>query len=207
MVYPARWNTKNIQKVEQLYRSGLSVRQVAEKMHLTHASINHAMRRYHLKRRTPIQTNRIQFYRSPLSFNPKKKLTPKENQLKTAGLMLYWGEGGKSIKSRHFSVDFANSNPDMVKLFIKFLRKIYQVNESRLRCLLYCYPSHNVKRLVDYWSNITKIPIGQFTKPYVRKDGGNIRDKMEYGLIHIRYTDKRLLELILKEIRLLSYNL
>jgi transposase len=197
-----RWNTKKISRVKRLYNSGLSVRQVSEKMKLSHSSINHAMRRYHLKRRTATQTQQIQFYRSPLSFKPKNRLTSREKLLKTAGLMLHWAEGAKKNKA----VDFANSNPDMIRLFIKFLRNIYRVNEAKLRCLIYCYPSHEIEKLNNFWSKITKIPLSQFTKPYVRQDGGNIRDKMKYGLIHVRYADKRLLELILKEIEKLSYN-
>ena len=95
----------------------------------------------------------------------------------------------------------------MIKLFTKFIRQIYQINESRLRCQIFCYPSHDIQELTNYWFNIVKVPLSQFTKPYIRKDGGNIRDKMKYGLIHIRYSDKRLFELIMKEIRQLSYNI
>lgn len=120
--------------------------------------------------------------------------------------MLYWAEGAKSFNSRNYTVDFANSDPLMIKLFIKFLKNIYQIDESRLRCLIYCYPSHKTETLTNYWSKLTKIPSRQFQKPYIRKDGGNIRDKMEHGLVHIRYSDKRLLKLILKEIKQLSYN-
>jgi transposase len=197
------WDDKKIKQAENFYNSGLSVRQVSEKMKLSHSSINHAMRRYHLKRRTAAQTQQIQFYRSPLSFKPKNRLTAREKLLKTAGLMLYWAEGAKKNKA----VDFVNSNPDMIKLFTKFIRQIYEVNELRLRCQIYCYPSHDIQKLTGYWSKVTKIPTKQFTKPYIRNDGGDIRDKMKYGLVHVRYSDKRLFELIMKEIRQLSYNI
>ena len=121
--------------------------------------------------------------------------------------MLYWAEGAKSFKNKSYTIDFANSDPLMIKVFIKFLRQIYQVDESRLRCLIYCYPSHNIHQLHTYWSNIVKLPLSQFIKPYVRQDGGNTRDKMKHGLVHIRYSDKRLFQLILKKIRHLSYNI
>ena len=48
-----------------------------------------------------------------------------------------------------------------------------------------------------YWHRITHIPVEQFTKPYIRKGNLNLSQrKLPYGLIHIRYNDKRLLELI-----------
>jgi len=172
-------------------------------MNTTGWAISSAMKRYQITRRTPAHSNKIKFYNSPLSFKPKRKLTQKQQQLKTTGLMLYWAEGAK----KHFSVDFANSNPMMIRVFTKFLRDIYQVDESRLRCMIYCYPSHDVKPLTDYWSKLVNIPKTQFIKPYIRIDGGNTRDKMKYGLVHIRYSDKRLLQLILKEIRQFSYNI
>ncbi len=200
-----KWTPEKLQKIKQLYDSGLSVKDVAQKLGHTHGAINNAMRRNNIPRRTAAQTNKIKFYNSPFSFTPKQNLTTQEEKLKVAGLMLYWAEGFK--KNNEHVVDFANSDSKMIKLFCKFLRKIYQIEEEKLSAYIYCYPSHNIKKLIKYWSNLTQIPSNQFTKPYIRSDGGQIRDKMKHGLLHIRYFDKRLIELIMKEIRLLSYNL
>jgi len=41
------------------------------------------------------------------------------------------------------------------------------------------------------------MPINQFTKPYVREGSPNLSErKLPYGLVHLRYNDKRLLETI-----------
>ena len=82
----------------------------------------------------------------------------------------------------------------MVMVFLKYLRNVYNINENKLRILLYCYANQNVDSLIQYWSRLTKIPRKQFTKPYIRNDFNkdNVR-KMEYGLVHIRYIDKKLL--------------
>jgi predicted DNA-binding protein YlxM (UPF0122 family) len=199
-----RWTSEKLDQLKKLYCTELSMKQVGEQMNCSTWAISSAMKRYNIKRRTSSHSNKIRFYNSPLSFKPKQNLTLKEKQLKTTGLMLYWAEGSK--KNPHH-VDFANSDPLMIKLFIKFLREICRVNESRLRCLIYCYPSHNIQELTSHWSRLTNIPKPQFTKPYIRQDGGNIRDKMKYGLVHIRYSDKRLFELIMKEIKQISYNI
>ena len=133
-----------------------------------------------------------------MSFTAKIVLNEKEKLLKTAGLMLYWGEGAK--KNSH-CVDFANSDPDMILVFLKFLRQIYQINESRLRIYLYSYNSLPTYDLITYWSKLTKIPPSQFSKPYIRPKSELKHDKMQHGLIHIRYSDIRLFNLIMNEIK------
>jgi hypothetical protein len=80
----------------------------------------------------------------------------------------------------------------MILVFLNFIRKIYQVSEEKLRILLYCYSDQDVKELTKYWSNLTKISEKQFSKPYVRDDFKISSRKMQHGLIHIRYSDKKL---------------
>ena len=102
--------------------------------------------------------------------------------------MLYWAEGTK----KGDTVDFANSDPKMIKLFMRFLREICGVAESRIRVYLYAFDNQNIVALKRFWSKITHIPLAQFTKPYIRKtDGKTKNQKMPFGMIHIRYNDKR----------------
>ena len=54
-----------------------------------------------------------------------------------------------------------------------------------------------MKKLKRYWNEITKIPLAQFTKPYIKTAAAEPRNrKLLYGVAHIRYNDKRLLETI-----------
>ena len=118
--------------------------------------------------------------------------------------MLYWAEGAKS---RH-TVDFSNSDSNMIKLFLKGLRTIYRINEKRLRIYLYCYCNQNIKYLVSYWSTLLNIPPNQFSKPYIRKDFDERKiNKMPHGLVHIRYSDKKLLMQIKAEIDIIQMEL
>ena len=201
---PRFWTIEKLNILKRDYHSGLSMLEVARKMNVSLASINHIMRRKSIERRLPSETLRHQFYNSPLSFNPKQNLTTREEMLKTAGLMLYWGEG---FKKNAQSVSFANSDPLMVRIFVKFLRTIYRVDESRLRYLIYCYTNHKIEELTTFWSSLTQIPKSQFQKPYIRRNGGNKHNKMKYGVVHVVYSDTRLIQLILKEIKQLSYNM
>jgi hypothetical protein len=155
------------------------------------------MKKNDLKRRKIHESNNINFERSALSFKIRKLNTEKLRTLKVIGIMLYWGEGGKSDEA--MTVDFANSDKSMIILFLRFLREICGVDEKRLRIYPYFYANQDINRNINFWCNITKISKKQFTKPYIREDyNENKIHKMPYGLIHIRYADKRLLRLLKK---------
>lgn len=132
-------------------------------------------------------------YKHKPQFSPKPVLTPDEERLRVAGTMLSMAEG---TKTTHL-VDFTNSGPLLVQVFVTFLRKICGVAESRLRVALYAYVDQDIGALTEFWSSATGIPTTQFTKPYIRDLTPNVRKrKMSWGLAHIRYADKRLLELL-----------
>ncbi len=150
------------------------------------------MRKHEVKRRSARESALALFERKPFSYHVKENLSREEQILKAAAVMLYWAEGSKSAK--YAAVDFANSDPDMIKIFVKFLRTICRVDENRIRIYLYCYANQNVNELKRYWSRITEIPIRQFTQPYVRQDYQENGRKMKHGMIHVRYADKKLLE-------------
>jgi len=153
------------------------------------------MRKNGLKRRKSNESNLINFEKCKPSFRLRKINTENLRTLKAIGTMLYWGEGGKSEKAN--IIDFANSDENMIILFLKFLRKICGVDENKLRIYAYLYSNQNINKNINFWSKITRIKKSQFTKPYIRNDfDENKKDKMPHGLIHIRYADKKLLRII-----------
>ncbi len=197
MSYPKFWTESELEKLKSLYNSGLSMREVGVSYGKSVRAIVSAMKLHHIIRRPASVTRTYQFSKSPLSFTVKSNLSQQEELLRVAGLMLYWGEGGKRNSK---GIDFANADPSMITVFLRFLRTIYQIDESRLRVYLYSYQSLPTIDLISYWSSLTNIPFSQFTKPYIREKSKQKHDKMSHGLIHIRYSDKRLFELIMSEI-------
>lgn len=177
------------------YKKGLSIWEIANKLNVTSWQVWKFMVKNNLPRRTRSEAIEKKNERELGKFSLKQNLSPQEKELKTAGIMLYWAEGTKYNPEKGARVvDFSNSNPKMVKLFLKFLREICGVKEKRLRVLLYCYADQNIEFLKEYWHKVTNIPLKQFTKPYVRKDFLPEKSgKMKYGLVHIRYGDKKLL--------------
>ena len=180
-------------RVASLYKRNLSGSDIAKKLGIHLRSVYRILEHQGIKRRSPFEQNRINFLKSPLSFKFKKSLTTAERELLIAGVMLYYGEGAKTRQT----VDLANSDPNILKLFLKFLRKICRVNESKLRFYLYCFSNQNPYNLIKFWCDNLQITRKQFTKPYVRETNLTLQRTMAYGVLHIRYSDKRLLEKIL----------
>ena len=109
--------------------------------------------------------------------------------------MVYWAEGAKiKKKGKNSTVDLANSDPEIIKLFLRFLREICRVSEDKLRVFLYCYINQDIEKIKNFWAKITNISLNQFTKPYIKDNFSfDKEEKMKYGLAHIRYNDKKLL--------------
>ncbi len=189
--------TKQIKRL--YYEDELSIAEISERLQKSPKSISRIMRENGLDCRTKSEDNDIRYKKQPASYSIKKKLSAKEERLKIAGIMLYWTEGAKpNAGGRNWTVDLANSDSRMIELFLHFLRIICGVDEKRLRVYMYCYANQNVDYLKKYWHNVTGVPLEQFTKPYVRQDFLPEKiGKMPYGLVHIRYNDKKLLSQIM----------
>lgn len=195
-----------IDDIRNLYLNDkLNSREVGERLGVSQWCVISAMRRNNIPRRTSAESNNINFLKSPLSYNKKASLTESEERLRTAALMLYWAEGSKKGK---WVVDFTNSDGKMVLIFLKVLREIYRVKEEKLRVGLYCYKNQDPKELINYWSQLLKIPTSQFIKPYVRENyNEKNKDVMPHALVHIRYADKRLFVQIKSEIDKIQHDL
>lgn len=175
------------------YNQKLSTVEIGRRLGISPWRVLRFMRRIGLQPRTIKQANINLFEKKKPSYSIKKNLSVKEQKLKIAGTMLYWAEGGKSL-GRYGLVDLANSDAEMIRIFLQFLRKICRIEERKLRVQLYCYSNQDIEKIKKYWYKVTSIPKDQFIKPYIRQDFRiDKQNKMQYGLIHLRYGDKKLL--------------
>lgn len=83
-----------------------------------------------------------------------------------AGLFLYWGEGGKSTMN---SLILANTDPAMIKLYVRWLTKSLKVPKERIKVRLQLYKDMNKEKEIEYWSQITDIPQIQFRNPQIKE--------------------------------------
>lgn len=178
-----------------MYRSGKSAQQIAAHFNVSIGAVYYALRKQDEPRRSHAEANGLAFESKASSYQIKPQLSQEDESLKLAAVMLYWAEGCKLGKQ----IDFTNSEPEMVLLFRRFLSEICGVDEQRIRCSIYCYEGQDIGKLTSFWSCFLRIPLTQFTKPYIKKAAvpGPRGPRMVYGLVHIRYCDKKLLRQIL----------
>ncbi len=189
--------TPELQKdAANLYREGKSASQVAAHFGVGIDAVYYALRRLAVQRRSAKETNSIRFEAKATSYRIQGNRTMEQERLLIAGICLYWAEGYKTNKAN--AIDFANADVDMVLIFRKFLTEICHIDEKRLKVLLYCYDTQRVDELIEFWSKKLHIPREQFTKPYVKQSiEGPQGHRMTHGLVHLRYSDKKLLRQLL----------
>jgi len=67
---------------------------------------------------------------------------------------LYWAEGSKTMRG---SVDFGNSDPGVIRVFLSALRGCYAVDENKFRVTLQCRADSDIKALEKFWRKVTGI--------------------------------------------------
>jgi len=159
---------------------------------------------------------RIERYRETMREKREKRLNQiykKQNKLVfpltkrerfLAGLFLYWGEGTKNQSAR---LSISNTDPSAIKFFINWLTKSLNVPKGKLRVQLHLYKDMDIKNKVRLWSKNLKIPLSQFTKPYIKKTSStriNHKGSFGQGTCNIIIGDARLSEEILMAIKAIS---
>jgi hypothetical protein len=101
-----------------------------------------------------------------------------------AGVALYAGEGSKSDGV----VKFANTDAAMMHFFCAWLRRYFEIDESRLRARVYLHEGLDLDAAEQFWSQVMAIPREQFQAPYRAVADPSIRrTKHEFGCAYLVY--------------------
>jgi len=122
-----------------------------------------------------------------------------KKELELAGAILYKCEGTRLRRDpRHpnantflYAVEFTNSDPVLIKLFLEFIRRIIKIEEDRLKCELFIYNDLEKEKIEAFWSSKTKIPLNRFHKTIVYEAKNSKYKPNPLGTCKIRYCDKR----------------
>lgn len=115
-----------------------------------------------------------------------------KRELWLIGIALYWGEGSKEKEYRPGSrVQFTNSDPRMIRLFLQWLHNACQIGDERISFEIYIHET-NQNRIVEvrsYWAKQIKVDFSKLSKIYFKKNKIATQRKntgdLYYGLVRV----------------------
>lgn len=170
------------QKAIKLRDIGYSYSQIKEKIGVSKSTLSDWLRDMPLSDKRirelrDFNSERIERYRNTMKEKKDKRLREvykkvskdigsfSNREIFLLGLFLYWGEGAKTARC---STQLTNTNPAIIKFFIKWL-ELLGVNKKDLKIKLHIYSDMKVKESIAFWSKILKINRQQFKKPYIKQ--------------------------------------
>jgi transcriptional regulator with XRE-family HTH domain len=103
------------------------------------------------------------------------------------GCMLYWAEGSK----RRNNAIFTNSDPEMVAVYMRFLRRCYGIADERIALTVNCYVTNGLSaaQIVEWWLSELELPAGCARTPMVNRISSASRLRrgqvLPYGTVRI----------------------
>jgi transcriptional regulator with XRE-family HTH domain len=116
-----------------------------------------------------------------------------------SGCMLYWAEGAKHRNSLRFS----NSDPEMVRFFVTFLRACFAVDDAaiRLTCNLFADHVERQREIEQFWLDLAGLPRSCLCKStvnvYSKYSQKKRQNKLPYGTCRVVVSRTRVVQTIL----------
>jgi hypothetical protein len=116
-----------------------------------------------------------------------RALARRGDRLHVAGCMLYWAEGSKSRNS----VQFVNSDPEMVRYFVSFLRTHFRVADEafRIDCNLFADHLDRQREIEQFWLNMLELPPTCLRKStvnvYSKHSQKKRKNRLPYGTLRV----------------------
>lgn len=118
------------------------------------------------------------------------KIRARQNDLlHCMGCMLYWAEGTKDKNT----VSFTNSDVNMLKLFISFMKKEFGICSDNIVLTVNCYLTcaNDVKKIMDYWIKELDIVGCKTTKPTIKLTNNPIQN---FGVCRISIHNTKIVQ-------------
>src|SRR5258708_3435741 len=181
--------------VELYHQHRLSMAEIAERLGCSHNKVVYWMEKYSIERRS--MSEAMYHWQNPDGdpFEIQPLETEESRELFSLAIGLYIGEGKKRDECE---VAVANTDPQVIRVFLRFLREICRVDESKLRAWINIFNDVDLARAKLYWEDVTRLPRTQFYKAIVRTSrGGTYTNKSEYGTLTVSIANTKLHDLVL----------
>ena len=123
--------------------------------------------------------------------------------LHLAGCMLYWPEGAK----RRNQLCFSNSDPEMVRFFVSFLKTYFDIQPADIRISCHLFADHieHQREIEQFWLDQADLPAGSLRKSvvnlYSRSSQRKRLNKLPYGTCQVVLSRTAVLQSILGSIQ------
>jgi len=120
-----------------------------------------------------------------------RKQADQGDPLHLAGCMLYWAEGSRERNA----VIFTNSDPEMVRLFVCFLRECFAVPDDKFRITCNLFADHLERQhaIEEFWLDVTALPRTRLNSSivnvYSKHSKKKRRNKLPYGTCRVVVCD------------------
>lgn len=120
----------------------------------------------------------------------------RRDPLHIAGCMLFWAEGSRNKNA----VLFTNSDPDMIRFFVQFLRTCFNVPDERIRltCNLFADHSDRQREIEEFWLSLLDLPRTSLCRStvnrYSKYSHKKRRNKLPYGTCRVAVHDTRIVQ-------------
>lgn len=184
------------EKLNRLYnREKKSVPIIAKELGCSEHKVNYWLGKHNILKRSISDAIYLKHNPDgdPFKFTPPQNL--EDERLFGIGIGLYWGEGNKANRNQ---VKLGNSDPELLKVFIRFLVKFFNIDKNDLRFHLHVFTDISLPKAKRYWIKELDIKENQIYKPHITQTGklGTYRQRSRYGVITIHYLNTKLRNLI-----------
>lgn len=132
---------------------------------------------------------------------------PTLENIKLIGVALYWAEGYKRSIIRngkevtYHSVALTNSDPGLIRLFLKFLREVCNVSNEKITAEIRMYEHMSKDEVLKFWQKTTGLPVQNFRKNYYgvsrSSQGKRPFNRLPHGTLMIRVNNTNLFHKIM----------
>lgn len=184
------------------HEQGLSIKDIAQELHVSKSSVSVWVRdiqltdeqlaaldyrhNNHANRRNGSRAVAEKYRELRRKYQEEGRVKAHERDpLHIAGCMLYWGEGSKTK-----NLELANSDPDLIQFYVKFLHESLCIPDNEISIRIYCYTNNGLalREIEDFWLRILHLP-----QACLRKAITNLRPrsseqkgrKLKYGMCRV----------------------
>ncbi len=200
-----RWPREIIERAKRLRKEEKSFHEISQEVGVAKSTLftwigamersekfKNANNKERLKEIRPlaIKKNKEKYQKIALGLENKvkeevKNITCNDSTKRAMLAMLYWAEGAKT---EHDTLAFANTDPELLLLFITLLRDCYPLDETKFRVRVHLHDYHNEAVAKSFWSSLLNIPLERFGKTYWKQRSKEKTSRRNFGgICFIRY--------------------